>query len=57
MTEHEFNLLSLEDREKAVQQHLDYLVTEGVAVLMDNGKYRMKTEAEIETEIQNIYNS
>ena len=57
MSEKEFNTLSPEDREKTVQQYLDYLVTEGVAVLMDNGKYRMKTEKEIENEIQNIYNS
>jgi hypothetical protein len=57
MSKKEFNSLSQENREKTVQKHLDYLLSEGVVVLMDNGNYRMKTEKEIEKEIQNIYNS
>ena len=57
MPKKEFNSLSQENREKTVQKHLDYLLSEGVVVLMDNGNYRMKTKKEIEKEIQNIYNN
>jgi hypothetical protein len=48
--------LSEQDRTNVIQKHLDYLLEEGVVVKIDD-KYRLKTDKEIQNEIQNIFNS
>ena len=49
--------MSQEQLEQYIENYCEYLVEEGVAVRMENGRYRMKTEEEIEKEIQDIVNS
>jgi len=56
MTMKQYNNLPDKEKEKLVQNELDYLLTEGVVVKVGD-KYRLKTEQEIEQEIKNIYNS
>ncbi len=51
-----FSDLSEQDRTNAIQKHMDYLLEEGV-VVKTGDKYRLKTEKEIQKEIQNIFNS
>lgn len=42
---------------KIVENELNYLEKEGIVIKMPNGKYRIKTQKEIEQEIQNILNN
>jgi hypothetical protein len=51
-----FNDLPEAEKEKIIQKEMDYLLAEGVVVKMGD-KYRMKTEKEIQQEIESIYNS
>ena len=44
----------MNETEQYIQQYLDYLVMEGVAVKMENGNYRMKTPEEIEVELEKV---
>lgn len=44
----------MNETEQYIQKHLDYLVTEGVVVKMENGNYRMKTSEEIEFELEEL---
>jgi hypothetical protein len=48
--------LSEQDRETVIQNHMDYLLKEGVVIKIGD-KYRLKTDKEIQNEIQNIFNS
>lgn len=57
MTIDKFNKLTIKEREKCVQDYLNYLEAEGVAIKMSNGKYRMKTQKEIQKELDNIVNN
>jgi len=43
-----------QEKREQVQQTLDYLVAEGMAVKVRGG-YRMKTERELEQEMEAIY--
>jgi hypothetical protein len=56
MTIKQYNNLPDKDKEKIIQNELDYLLTEGVVVKVGD-KYRLKTKQEIQQEIENIYNS
>jgi hypothetical protein len=48
--------LSLEEREEMIQSHLNYLLEEGVVKKMGD-KYRLKTDKEIQKELQDILQS
>lgn len=48
--------LTPKQKEKIIQDHLNYLLEEGVVVKMGD-KYRLKTKKEIEKELQIIIKS
>jgi len=57
MEDKEFLSLTEDQRIEVVQHHLNYLEKEGMVIKMSNGKYRLKTEKEIQEELENILNS
>ena len=57
MTDKEYLSLTEDQRIEVVQHHLDYLEKEGMVIKMANGNYRLKTEKEIQEELENILNS
>lgn len=57
MSDKEYISLSEDQQMEAVQHHLNYLEKEGMVVKMKNGNYRLKTEKEIQQELENIINS
>lgn len=48
--------LSSEEREEMIQSHLNYLLEEGVVKKIGD-KYRLKTDQEIQKELQDILQS
>ena len=47
----------MNNTEQQVQLHLDYLLSEGVVIKLENGNYRLKTENEIADELTDIENN
>ena len=44
-----------EKLERYIQAQLDYQVAEGIAVRMENGNYRLKTEKELKQDLESIW--
>ena len=57
MNNEEYNDPATLEHIKMIESELKYLEKEGVVVKMSNGNYRIKTQKEIQQEIQNIINS
>lgn len=51
-----FTGLSLKEREEIIQNHLNYLLQEGVVKKVGD-KYRLKSDQEIQKELQDILQS
>ncbi len=47
----------MNNTEQQVQLHLDYLLSEGVVIKLENGNYRLKTENEIADELKDVENN
>jgi hypothetical protein len=44
------------EKKAAIYKELQYMIAEGMVVETKPGYYRMKTEQELEKEMQNLYN-
>jgi hypothetical protein len=49
--------MTYKEQIQQVQNALNYLIAEGIAVEDGEGKYRLKTNKEIQEELDNAYNS
>jgi hypothetical protein len=48
--------MTYNEKYKAVENTLKYLVEEGIAVKLKDGNYRLKTDLELEEELNNLLN-
>lgn len=44
--------MTLEEKRQAVVDTLEYLINEGMAIKLSDGRYRLKTERELEKEME-----
>ena len=48
--------MTQKEKRQAVVDTLEYLIAEGMAVRLSNGRYRLKTERELEKEMEALLN-
>ena len=48
--------MTKKEKVKQIQQTLDYLIAEGMVVEVAKGQFRLRTEEELNKELENCYN-
>jgi hypothetical protein len=48
--------MTYKEKRQAVVETLEYLIAEGMAVKLSDGRYRLKTERELEQEMEALLN-
>lgn len=48
--------MTYKEKRQAVEDTLQYLIDEGMAVKLKDGRYRLKTERELEQEMEALHN-